>query len=312
MTANAAAIWLNTVFAEFDYAVASFIYNLFYPAHEFFTPFFEFVSFLAYDGILLIIVSFILIAIKKTRRIGTAMLLSIAIGALLTNCCLKVFIARPRPFADELSWFYQKWLTVGMNIESDKSFPSGHTTAAVAFSTAIFLTGNRKVSWTAYIFALLMCIARIYLMVHFASDVLGGIIVGLIGGFSGTLIAVKLPYKWYGSALFYTPDKKKICDTEHSEDYAGSKKFGKVCPGSLGIYYSKGFRTMFVAYEDITKAFIRIREVQGDDFGPYQYFTFIIDSNGRELTDINYSDERQADALIAAINSKSSVTVTTV
>lgn len=115
---------------------------------------------------------------------------------------MKVLIARPRPYADQRSIFYQLWLLVGQNIESDKSFPSGHTTAAFAAMTAVFLVGNKKYSWTAYIFAVLMGIARIYLCVHFPSDVLGGIFAGLIGGFVGTYIARRFPRKWYDKSLF--------------------------------------------------------------------------------------------------------------
>ena len=78
--------------------------------------------------------------------------------------------------------------------------------------TAVFLVGDKRWSWTAYIFAILMGVARIYLCVHFPSDVLGGIIVGLIGGIAGTLIAAKLPAKWYELNFF-----KKGGDAECSD-----------------------------------------------------------------------------------------------
>ena len=122
-------------------------------------------------------------------------------------------IARPRPYADESSIFYQLWLLVGQNVESDKSFPSGHTTAAFSTMTALFLMGNKKYSWTAFIFAFLMGLARIYLVVHFPSDVLGGIIVGVIAGCLGALIASKLPEAWYASWR----KKKKAGDGECSD-----------------------------------------------------------------------------------------------
>ena len=79
------------------------------------------------------------------------------------------------------------------------SFPSGHTTAAFSTMTALFLMGNKKYSWTAFIFAFLMGLARIYLVVHYPSDVLGGIIVGVVAGCLGALIAAKLPEAWYAS-----------------------------------------------------------------------------------------------------------------
>jgi len=125
------------------------------------------------------------------------MLIGLAIGAIITNLGLKPTVARPRPYADESSIFYQFWLTVGQNMESDKSFPSGHTTAAFAAMTPLFLEGKKSVKICAILFAVLMGIARIYLCVHFPSDVLAGIIVGIIGGVLGVLISKKLPEKWY-------------------------------------------------------------------------------------------------------------------
>lgn len=213
MQMTAAALWLNNTFAIFDQSITLFVHQLFQAAGWFFTPFFEFISFLGKDGLVLILLSLALTFFKPTRRFGTAMIFGLAIGALFTNLFLKVAIARPRPYADENSIFYQLWLLVGQNVESDKSFPSGHTTAAFSTMTAVFLVGNKRYSWTAFIFAFLMGLARIYLVVHFPSDVLGGIIVGVIAGILGTLVAKKLPSKWYDTNLY----KKKAGGSECSD-----------------------------------------------------------------------------------------------
>lgn len=91
---------------------------------------------------------------------------------------------------------------LGKHTESDKSFPSGHMTAAMAASLAVFLRGNKKISWTALLFALAMGVSRIYLSVHYATDVLGGVITGSIGRLcrirdlqphSGELLYCRLP-----------------------------------------------------------------------------------------------------------------------
>lgn len=201
MQISAAALWINTVFAAFDQGITLFVHQLYTLAGGFFTPFFEFISFLGKDGIILILLSLALMLFRPTRRFGTAMLFGLAIGALFTNVVLKVAIARPRPYADESSVFYQLWLLVGQNVESDKSFPSGHTTAAFATMTAVFLVGDKRYSWLAFLFAFLMGLARIYLVVHFPSDVLGGIIVGVIAGILGTLAAKRFPAKWYDVKL---------------------------------------------------------------------------------------------------------------
>ena len=205
MEMNAVAIWISNTFASFDQNMVEQFHKLYDAAGGFFTPFFEFISELGHGGIPLIIIALILMLFRKTRRCGTTMLIAITIGALITNCCLKILIARPRPYSDEAKAFfntdlYQRlWMTVGQNVESDKSFPSGHTTAAFAAMTSVFLVGNKKVSWTAFIFAFLMAAARIYLVVHYASDVLAGMIVGVIAGVLAYFISSKIPNAFYNS-----------------------------------------------------------------------------------------------------------------
>ena len=212
MDISSAALWLNSVFAGFDASIAVLVHTLYELGGAFFTPFFEFVSFLGDGGIFLIVLSIIFMLFKKTRRYGAAILLSIGIGALITNLWLKPWICRPRPYTNEGSIFHELWLVMGQHSESDKSFPSGHTTAAFSAMTAVFLVGNRRISWTAFIFGILMGISRIYLAVHYASDVLGGIVVGLVAGSIGYFICTKIP------AVFYDYDiMKKIC--KKSPDY---------------------------------------------------------------------------------------------
>ena len=197
MGLTSAALWLNTVFAAFDMNITMLIHKLYEIGGGFFSPFFAFISLLGKGGIALILLGFLLLIKKETRRTGSAILLGLALGVILTNCWLKVVVARPRPYADENSVFYQLWLTVGQHSESDKSFPSGHATAAMAAMTAIFFTCDKRYSWTAFIFALLMGVSRIYLCVHFPSDVIGGFAAGFVCGALGALIAYKLPEKWY-------------------------------------------------------------------------------------------------------------------
>ena len=197
MELSAPALWINTTFADFDAGITTAVHKLYELAGGFFTPFFEGVSLLGKGGIFLILLSFCLMYFKSTRRFGTAMLLGITIGAIFTNLFLKVYIARPRPYADTNSIFYQFWLLVGQNVESDKSFPSGHTTAAFACMTPLFILGKPRIKVLAALFAFLMGLARIYLCVHFPSDVLGGMIVGIVAGCLAVRIAGRLPRKWY-------------------------------------------------------------------------------------------------------------------
>ena len=197
MELTGTALWLNSTFAGFDVAVTTAVHKLYDLAPGFFTPFMELVSVLGKGGIFLIILSLALMLNKKTRRAGTAMCIGLAISFIIVNLFLKVVIARPRPYVDQSSVFYQFWTMVGQHTESDKSFPSGHTNAAFATMIPLFLLGNKRWSWLALVFAFLMGISRIYLCVHFPSDVLGGALTGTFGGLLGVLIVLKLPDKWY-------------------------------------------------------------------------------------------------------------------
>ena len=197
MTETVSALWINSTFAGFDAAITTAIHHLYEIGGGFFTPFFEFISLLGKGGAFLILLSLLLTFYRPTRRFGTAMCLGLALGALVTNCCLKVLIARARPYADESSIYYQFWQLVGKHTESDKSFPSGHTTAAFGACVPVFLIGRKRISWTALLFGLAMAVARIYLCVHFPSDVLAGFLVGTLAGCCAVIIASHLPAKWY-------------------------------------------------------------------------------------------------------------------
>lgn len=197
MEISAPAQWINQTFAGFDVSVTTAVHKLYEIGGAFFTPFFEGISFIGKGGICLIIMSLLLMLYRPTRRFGTAMCLGLAIGAVFTNLIIKPWVARPRPYVDQSSIFYQYWLQVGQNVESDKSFPSGHTTAAFDCMTPVFILGNKRLKFLTLTFAILMGLARIYLCVHFPSDVLGGMIIGILAGILAVLIAKKLPQTWY-------------------------------------------------------------------------------------------------------------------
>ena len=204
MTMTAAAAWLNTVFSVFDQSVTAAVHGIYDLCGAWMTPFMEFISILGKGGIFLIFLSLVLLFIRPTRRFGTAMAIGLAIGAIAVNVWLKVVIARPRPYSDVNGFYYPLWVLLGSHVESDFSFPSGHTNAAFATMIPVFVLGRKNWSWLALFFGILMGISRIYLVVHYPSDVLGGMITGTIAGLIGVLIACGIPShsRWYSWSLF--------------------------------------------------------------------------------------------------------------
>ncbi len=200
-TMTAAAQWLNSTFAGFDQGVTQAVHRLYEISGGLLTPLMELISFFGKGGICLILFSLLLMLFSRTRRFGTAMLLGLAIGALFTNLYLKVVVARPRPYADVNGFFYPLWQMMGQHVESDMSFPSGHTTAAFASMVPLFLLGKKRWSWLALVFAFLMGVSRIYLVVHYPSDVLGGLLVGTVAGVLAVLLARFIPDKFYAYRL---------------------------------------------------------------------------------------------------------------
>lgn len=176
-----AANWLNTFFASYDHAILQALHNMAVATGGRLNFFFEGFSLLGSSGIALILLGIILLFFKKSRKTGFCILLAIAFGWLITNLTLKNLVARARPFVADMT-YYSWWQNAGAVFEDEFSFPSGHTTVSMSAMTSIFLTTNRKKSWPVFFFVAMMGISRNYLMVHYPSDILGGIVVGLVDG----------------------------------------------------------------------------------------------------------------------------------
>ncbi len=193
LISSTAGVWLDETFRAFDYAILEFFRSWHVRAGGFFDPFFKFITFFGEAGIPLIIFSMILLCFKKSRFSGLSAIVAIFIGAVITNLILKNLIDRSRPY--DSSDVYMQWFVEVFNSGlSDKSFPSGHVTATFAMVTALFLAGDKRYSWLGFIFGLLMAMSRVYLVVHYPTDVIAGMIVGAIAGICGYFI-VSAVYK---------------------------------------------------------------------------------------------------------------------
>ena len=129
----------------------------------------------------------LLLLFKKTRRAGVCVLLAILLGFIFTNLLLKNIIDRARPYVASEE-YCEFWQFVNGVKESEKSFPSGHATVSCAAMTAVFFSFNKKVSWLAFLVALLMGFTRVYIVVHYLTDVIAGFIVGAVAGTLAALI----------------------------------------------------------------------------------------------------------------------------
>lgn len=143
------------------------------------------VSALGEFGAVFILLAALLLAFPRTRRAGCVLALALLLDLLTVNLCLKPLFMRPRPYTLDSA------LRLISRLPGDASFPSGHT--AVAFASAMALrAAGRRAHVAALIFAVLMGLSRVYLMVHFPTDVLAGAAIGSICGYSALFIWKKL------------------------------------------------------------------------------------------------------------------------
>lgn len=139
------------------------------------TPFMKIVTFLGNGGWFWILCAVVLLAIPKTRKTGYAAVLSLIFGVIVTNLLLKNIVARPRPFAEIEA------LIPLIAKPTDFSFPSGHTTASFAVALVMLRMLPKKIGIPAVVLAALVAFSRLYLGVHYPTDVLTGFVVALVG-----------------------------------------------------------------------------------------------------------------------------------
>ena len=130
-------------------------------------------------GIFWIILTVLFLLIPKMRKTGVVMVAALIIDLLLCNVLLKNFVARTRPYD----------VNTGIQLLvaklRDYSFPSGHTAASFASATALYFAGEKKLWKPALVLACLIAVSRLYLYVHYPTDVLGGVVIGIIAGYLG-------------------------------------------------------------------------------------------------------------------------------
>lgn len=130
-------------------------------------------------GMLWIILTVLLLIPRRTRKAGVVSAIALLLSLLCTNVVLKHLVARPRPWLDVAG-------LIPLVAEHDpNSFPSGHTSAALAAACAWWRTLPAK--WMrvgTMVLAVLMGLSRLYVGVHYPTDVLAGAVVGVFCGWA--------------------------------------------------------------------------------------------------------------------------------
>ena len=140
---------------------------------DFATPVVKIITHLGDKGIFWILLTLALLVFRKTRRLGVLCGVSMVIGLLVTNLILKNWVARVRPYEliGELK------LIIGR--ADDWSFPSGHTTNSLACAWVLFRRAPKKWGVPALVLAILIALSRLYVGIHYPTDILGGAAIGL-------------------------------------------------------------------------------------------------------------------------------------
>lgn len=145
------------------------------------TLIFRFVTALGEGGIIWIVIALFLLLRKKTRIIGVTMLVALLFSLLVGNLTLKPLVARPRP-----CWRHPEVPLLIAN-PTDYSFPSGHAMSSFAAAMGVFMW-KRRTGLIALLGAILMSATRLYFYVHYPTDILAGMLIGIVLGILAYLV----------------------------------------------------------------------------------------------------------------------------
>ncbi len=172
---------METIYA-IDFSILHWIMdNLWCPFLDWFMPL---ITRLGDHGLFWIVVALILLVFPKTRKTGAMMGVAMILGLLIGNTLMKPGFARIRPYD------HAAGRAVELLVErlSDFSFPSGHTLVCFEAATVLMIRQRKPWGIIALVAAFLVAFSRLYLYVHYPTDVLVGMILGTLFGFCGVWI----------------------------------------------------------------------------------------------------------------------------
>lgn len=140
-------------------------------------------------GLFWIAVAVALLFFPKYRKVGLSMGAAMVLGVLVCNVTMKPLLGRIRPYDYQLEHF-GKTIQLLIATPHDFSFPSGHTLASFEAAT-VLLIHNKKMGIPAMVLAVLIAFSRMYLYVHYPTDVLFSVFMGIGFAFLGTWLVKK-------------------------------------------------------------------------------------------------------------------------
>lgn len=173
-------------FTNFDWAVFQLVEKLWNPVLD---AIMVFITTLGDDGIFWIFLALILLVFKKTRKYGVLLIAGLGIASVINNLVLKQIFERPRPFDFE-GWPAEFIYPELVERPHSFSFPSGHTSSSLGAATPLLIKANKKFGIPIFILAVLIGFSRVYIHVHYPTDVIVGMIVGIVAGILA-VVAVK-------------------------------------------------------------------------------------------------------------------------
>ena len=136
-------------------------------------------------GIFWIAVAVVLLIFPKYRKVGFSMGAALILGVLVCNVTMKPLIARIRPY--DLQETLGNHINLLMSVQHDYSFPSGHTIASFE-ACVVLLIKDKRMGIPATILACLIAFSRLYLYVHYPTDVIFSVFAGILFAFLGCAI----------------------------------------------------------------------------------------------------------------------------
>ena len=174
---------------EFDTQILIFLQEII--SNDIINPIMKIITRLGDGGVFWILLTVVLLIIPKTRKLGICSAFSLLLSVIICNVVLKNLFGRIRPY-EVIDGLY---LLTGIKEASDPSFPSGHTSSSFAAALSIFLASTKKQKlFTVWllILAALISFSRLYIGIHYPTDVFASMALSIGLAFLGTFLGKKL------------------------------------------------------------------------------------------------------------------------